>query len=214
MTQLTRLETDFLAELRILQVDPCCPDCWSNGEFIHLRTKTLMVSTQSTCRNEQQVGAVDELLEIQSKLKGEWLVDGAMGFVRYLNGLGSAYNAQQRVGPAKVLDLIDHSLFGHTLNIGGRPNGVSMTKVWLNKNPSVLDALRGVVVAGIVCGVRLLGCRTGCEDGYQNLVDLHDLLRVPVWGTTRLTDREDYSEGGVIDAPGLFVSNASWAARC
>ncbi|MBL8622208.1 MAG: hypothetical protein JNK64_12920 [Myxococcales bacterium] len=168
-----------------------------------------MVSTQGSCRNEQQGDAVDELLEIQRKLIGEWLVDGVNGFIRYLDALRVANQKQTSRGPAKLLDLIDHSVFGHDLSIGGRTNGIRMTKDWLLKNQSVVDGLRATIATGIVSGIRLLGCRTGCDGGRQNLVDISDMFCVPVWGTTRLTDRCDYSESGIITRPGLFVASSS-----
>ncbi len=189
---------------------PLCPDCpVIDGEpdwRFHLDAPTLKVSTQR---------AVGVLAKIQEILEGAFLVEGPYGFLDYLDALHEACRSYPREG-GRVLELIDHASAGDVLTLGGQGGlGVSMTAAWLAREHDgrILSALQKLITASCLREVRLIGCRTGCGDAQAHLVALSELLRVPVLGTTRMIDEEDFEAGG-LRPPLAGVLTSSAAARC
>lgn len=218
---LSSIDRTFQRELSILGVTPCCPDCLDGQEFVHFRRPTLMVSTQIDQCKAAPDPANGELARIQTKVKGEMLVDGAGGFQKYLIAL--ANTAKQHKLLHRTLDLVDHSIEDHELNIGGRPHGATFSQEWFTGEEGeedsaqvrieILDQLKELAQAGIVSTIRLLGCRTGDNTGMPHLRWLHKRLRILVLGTRRMIDEDDFTETGFCAEGALVACYSDNASR-
>jgi hypothetical protein len=218
---LSSIDRTFQRELSILGVTPCCPDCLDGQELVHFRRPTLMVSTQIDQCEAAPDPANGDLARIQTKVKGEMLVDGADGFRKYLIAL--ANTAKQHKLLHRTLDLVDHSIEGHELNIGGHPHGVTFSQEWFTGEDGeegsaqvrieILDQLKELAQVGIVSKIRLLGCRTGDDTGMPNLRWLHKRLGILVLGTKRTIDSNDFSETGFCAKDTLVACYSGNASR-
>jgi hypothetical protein len=206
-----RADADY-AWLGVLEETPRCWDCEKSGKLKHFDSRFLVVSTQGA--NGGPSSLKGELGKIQEQVKWEYGVDGKNGFMRYLECAGAALSQYPR--PGKMLDLIDHSTSEQTLRLGNLRNAVQMSKEYLDANVDLKDALSAFVVNAKICGIRLIGCRTGCGRAHANLADLHAMFRVPVWGTRRVISHEDFDDFGILPAlyDEVFTSSATARVEC
>lgn len=125
------------------------------------------------------------LRTIQQSLRGEALVGGRSAFIDYCDLVAGSC-----AGTRRTLDVVDHASAGHVATLAGRGRyGIRFDARWLADQDArdgrggIVARVRFLVETKAVVRIRLLGCRTGCETGVDNVRSLSMVFNVEVLGT-------------------------------